>query len=755
MLILWCFALLFAVSQSSATTAELSAIVIDAQLNTSYLQSVNSTSEIIFLYSNVSQIHARAPARISVSSSEASHDSPVLVVVRQQRGVLSWQLPYATDRGSYTSVSRTLCPASLFKSEVETQENLIVSVSTSSHLNVAFTVLVEVESNFELKIDNERNTTVSPSQPRFFSFEFPLEVNTVLLEADSSDNTCMTISLQERNCPVYDLEGTVMFEGSWQTMTKKGGITLSREKFPDGFFIVLVVHGDDTACLTNTPFESSSRQKNVVFSLRKKISYDEYLVATFGAFGVFAVFYCISFIVAVLHQMSRRRQRNAAATGVQNECLLEGLEEENETVADPRSREERLRRKVNAGEPVFVSDMSRSGSTELRRSAQKYLWNILTVATFYGLPVIQLVITYQRVLNNTGNQDLCFYNFLCSHPVSVLSDFNHVFSNVGYGLLGLLFVMLVYRRERRHLKAVALDPTRDTVLGLPQQFGLFYALGAALISEGVLSACYHVCPNQQNFQFDTSFMYVIAMMCMLRIYQNRHPDIHASAYTTFAMLAFVILIGMIGVLTGTVIFWSLFTAVHMTLCLLLSAQVYYMGCWNLDLGVPARVWEAYTQPGLSFKTRILPVYPKRMALLIIGILVNVALSVVGLMFRPKNFASYLLAIFMANLNIYVWFYIVMKLVHRERISWPSLFHILASFVLWGLSLFYFFHKNISWQETPALSRTYNHPCDLLDFYDYHDIWHFLSAASMFFSFMVLLTLDDDLRLVPRTQISVF
>jgi dsRNA-gated channel SID-1 len=64
---------------------------------------------------------------------------------------------------------------------------------------------------------------------------------------------------------------------------------------------------------------------------------------------------------------------------------------------------------ISAGEPVFVSDMSRTGSPELRKSAQKYLWNIMTVATFYALPVIQLVITYQRVLNNTGNQVKCSY----------------------------------------------------------------------------------------------------------------------------------------------------------------------------------------------------------------------------------------------------------------------------------------------------------------------------------------------------------
>jgi heme A synthase len=70
-------------------------------------------------------------------------------------------------------------------------------------------------------------------------------------------------------------------------------------------------------------------------------------------------------------------------------------------------------------------------------------------------------------------------------------------------------------------------------------------------------------------------MYVIAMMCMLRIYQNRHPDIHASAYTTFGALAAVIFIGMTGVLAGTPLFWSLFTAAHIFTCLLLSAQVLY------------------------------------------------------------------------------------------------------------------------------------------------------------------------------------
>lgn len=78
----------------------------------------------------------------------------------------------------------------------------------------------------------------------------------------------------------------------------------------------------------------------------------------------------------------------------------------------------------------------------------------------------------------------------------------------------------------------------------------------------------------------------------------------------------------------------------------------------------------------------------------------------------------------------------MKLTHREKILCQPAIYILLSIVFWGLSLYVFIHRSTSWQLTPAESRTYNRECMLLRFYDTHDIWHFLSAFSMFFSFMV-------------------
>lgn len=49
------------------------------------------------------------------------------------------------------------------------------------------------------------------------------------------------------------------------------------------------------------------------------------------------------------------------------------------------------------------------------------------------------------------------------------------------------------------------------------------------------------------FFADTSFMYMIAGLCMLKLYQKRHPDINASAYTAYACLAAVIFFSVLGV----------------------------------------------------------------------------------------------------------------------------------------------------------------------------------------------------------------
>ena len=51
---------------------------------------------------------------------------------------------------------------------------------------------------------------------------------------------------------------------------------------------------------------------------------------------------------------------------------------------------------------------------------RRYCWYLFIISIFYALPAFQLILTYQQLLNTTGNQDICYYNYLCSHKLGVL-----------------------------------------------------------------------------------------------------------------------------------------------------------------------------------------------------------------------------------------------------------------------------------------------------------------------------------------------
>lgn len=84
-------------------------------------------------------------------------------------------------------------------------------------------------------------------------------------------------------------------------------------------------------------------------------------------------------------------------------------------------------------------------------------------------------------------------------------------------------------------------------------------------------------PLTRPLSADTAFMYVLAVLCMVKIYQSRHPDINARAHATFGALAALIALVVWGVLGGGALFWAVFTVLHVFTFLLLSLRIYYVG----------------------------------------------------------------------------------------------------------------------------------------------------------------------------------
>ncbi|XP_053621896.1 SID1 transmembrane family member 1-like [Plodia interpunctella] len=828
-----------------------------------YTVYVNKYTEYIMEFAG-DNIEYETPARVSVASDFANRSYPLFITARQQKGVFSWQLPMLVQTPvsleQFTNISRTLCPHINQFSEdqdncdVSSGNTPIVHLTSSSPDLIKVTIMVETVEDFFIKLNSVTNLTSSPSQPRYYFYPFsqsstnqldvhaqrlkkkvacnqPLSVleqdtlqrhyfvqslsigsewishsKSVIVMIESDDDLCAVVSIQNYSCPVFDNERDILYDGYYLTMTRRGGITLTQDTFPIGFYIVFIVKTSDDDCIASAGTNVSvskmasyfgwretravnvsagdGRYKTFSFTIIETISYQEYMIAAGAALAFFLSFYLAALAAVVCH----KRKRAAAAASV---VEVGDGEEGGSTVAQHNHTVRRRNVVNNSGESsthwergdngrpdggssssdtdsdfstlddvntdkdlylmggkLCVANLARCRPRVLSARSRLYLWNVLTVAVFYTLPVVQLVVTYQLMLNQSGNQDLCYFNFFCAHPLMVLSDFNHVYSNLGYITLGILFLGLVWRRHSYHRAKTAAQKE----LGIPQHFGLLYAMGISLVSEGMLSAAYHVCPNSMNFQFDTSFMYVTSVLCMVKIYQARHPDINARAHATFGVLALIIFIGLVGVLNANLYFWLFFTFLHLTTCLVMTFQIYYLGRFKLDAGMICRACrELVTRPLAA----ITPTHCGRCVLLIIANLANWAIAAYGVAQHSRDFASHLLLVLMSNLFLYTLFYIVMKLLHRESIRWYSWVFIALTYGVWFSSSYFYLDQSTNWALTPAESRRNNRVCSLLQLYDSHDIWHFMSSVAMFFSFNMYLTIDDNLQGVPRDKIMVF
>lgn len=781
------------VNGSSSLEEIIHSVVIEGKFGEDIKEDINKTSEYLFEFIyNATELKSSA-VRVTVSSPLSGYTYPLLVVVRQQRGVLSWQIPLEPPASTqilkeYFTVSHTLCPVKNYKvsyeGSLDTTQRLFIDVSTSSPSNLSYTVRADFKDDFFIELDRERFFNVTPAEPVFYEFKFPKDVDMVLVKVIADDDFCAMVAIQNITCPVFDSEENVEFGNSYQTMTSRAGITVRKLDYPNGLYVVVVMLSSDEACSSSFQHVYQGRKKKGEIKIEEKITQLEYLAAIFAGLGYCALFYIVTLILACISYIRSKRKQprersllddsilgtpedlnfsdpspsyGANNTSADNPSLPRtasdsSLDEDDiDMLTDAESDKDIFRTKTF----LYVSDLARKEMRVLTKKSQLYIWGLLTVGVFYGVPVIQLVITYQRVLDETGNQDLCFYNFWCAHPLGPLSDFNHVFSNIGYILFGVLFVVVCARQNHRHTRAAQIDYKIDKYYGIPQHFGIFYAMGGSLIMEGLLSACYHICPNNSNYQFDTSFMYVMSVLSMLKIYQTRHPDINASASATFVTLAVAVLLGVIGVLSRNLLFLIIFSMIHVVSCLLLSCYIYYMGRWKLDMGLFMRMKAWCLSEFSDWRQICRPMYCDRMVLLLLGNAANWCLAIYGIVTTPKDFASYLLIIFLTNLLLYIAFYIIMKLRHSERLLLQPLVYLVLCLLGWSAGIYFYTQHTTTWELTPAHSRQYNQECVLLHFYDTHDIWHFLSAGAMFFGFMLLLTLDDDLAQTPREKIPVF
>lgn len=736
---------------------------------------VNNTIEQILDFTEDSDKLLGFPTRVHVTSnSTLTSDHPLFITATQQKGVSSWELPLVLQTDDYflmlNDMGRTLCPHDA-GSDIRRESPPTVQLTTSSSANVSVDIKLKRVEDFYIELGKVNEVIVNPSSPRYYYFSFdqnpwnvshaaggPLDgtqrfnyniPKSVILVIESDDEICATVSIQNNSCPVFDNEREVKYKGYHLTMSSQGGITLTQAMFPSGFYVVLIVRQSDVDCTGASETEDApksfpaKRSKTFRLKIIATISYQEYLV---GALVSAALVLLVALFVLALLLPCPCRCTEEVTVVVEESSPSTSREDSAETDTQPILEAGAADESWSREHALTVGKLTRAPPDTLARRSDRYFWGALTLAVVYALPVVQLLLTYQRMVFQTGDQDLCYYNFLCAHPLGTLSDFNHVFSNVGYVLLGAVFAGQVRFRQVKSRQ-------RPENLGIPQHYGLLYSMGLALSMEGLLSACYHLCPNKMNFQFDSSFMYVIAVLVTLKLYQNRHSDIIPSAHSTFMILAVIMTIGLFGILHPSAGFAASFTLLHLGACLVLTLKIYYAGRFKMDRRVLLR---AYAHVAARGWRSLLPAHPYRAGLLGLANLANWSLAGYSVYSHHNtDLARQLLAILMGNAILYTMFYMVMKLVNRERILARTWMYCILAHVAWFLALRLFLDSKTKWSETPAQSRQHNAPCSSLSFYDTHDLWHGVSAAALFLSFNMLLTMDDALRDTPRDQIPTF
>ena len=804
--------------------------------NTSRLKlkvNVNTTDALTL---NVSSLDQYPALRIYTNCSQCTAKNPLIITVRRLTEIVSWKLPiFFPNKSSnipiqYNHTSRTLCPLVSEENEkyddnkeVEEEseeskeeedgeeeddgddeekedakedddtgigemeddyqnqkllnEKVRIYLSTNNE-NITCSVYLIIEfEDFELEMDNTLNKEISPTEPRYFRFNLPSSTNEdeksdqrYFLDASSNDNTCMLLSIQDSKCPVNDLISNVKFSGDYQTVNRSGGMFISEREFGKTVHIVMVALPDDSECHLN-PYRTWEkveaniddgnrdmrklrRLKTVTFMIKESTSANENEMVIIGTILGFIAFSLVVILIIV------------------TQCGFEFY------------KNDASRRDVFKGR--IAPDDHHIQYSFL------YFKELLIISLFYGIPVVQLVLSYERSTNERGNKDQCYFNFKCAHAFLwgddvKISDFNHFFSNIGYVILGLLGLFCVRihqlkarlalrvasnQEEQKQTKEKDSRQNADFSWTVDDQFvlkdyGLYYALALSIILQGIMSACYHICPNNVNFQFDTIFMFAISVLTMTTMYNRLNPWQAISVFTVYGILAVLLFVSVVGVYMDAErytkdhshhqIFRALVSQIKGTFALFFcylcyteqrieltirQFTIFLKAIWNLCKRM--RRLEAH-----HVKAFLTPRKPKRLLVIVIWYILNVCLSFMVVL-ADMDYIMGVLSTLTVNTLFFLLLYFLLKIIFKEHITYITHACVFLTNAFWIPALYYFLAKKVKNDEvSPAMSRELNKECSLANFYDDHDIWHFLGSVGLFLNLMILLTLDDGLRSKPN------
>lgn len=401
----------------------------------------------------------------------------------------------------------------------------------------------------------------------------------------------------------------------------------------------------------------------------------------------------------------------------------------------------------------------------------------------------QFVYVNWSIMVSNGNRDKCFYNDLC-YRVSVNDiPFNLMISNLSYMIHGIVLAWSIWVMEaelyiQARKKAVAeyRKPPKKPEQGeqlprhtlicsnlhvhLPElsvpeftchdedkiltiftraykkkySFSIGYAFAWALIFEGLFSLTYHLCPSRLTFQFDSAFMFVIAGLIVVSLFnglseqecQKEMGDPRPIEDTTFFLFIIVPLyiLNYLGSLydkydDGK----SLPLSVYVIFCVGMVLWYILTFFWSCN-----KLFHSSIKNGFhTFESKV------KAALFALTVLTN---CVILPSFLHKDISHLLLfstitaALASSIGKVTIKAYKATKGSNYLSFSTIVLRVCQGSYIIFAIAIMsvaiYVFQYIPTSEKTapPEISRNKNKECVLLHFYDDHDVWHILSSFGL-------------------------
>ena len=415
-----------------------------------------------------------------------------------------WSLLGHAEVSEPTPVWNTLsiCPTGLTDNKT-TEERLLSVVGNDNGLS--FTVQI-AEGASEIALDEPHTVNVYGDEVSVFQFIPPQGISDKQLDITATSESKVAAYLKvSQNCKEVDLQDDLKSidykkESLRLSFATKERITLSRVSIPpltDSVSRWFIGIG-----LKNLSGDVKlSESKNVTLKLTRSFDYN---YAT-----PICVLFFVSFLFGILVSIFAYFLFEESLTKVK----VDRGEQGNDNVT----------LKIGALWEVIIGHWF-----SYDPKTYSYLTGIVGAVLMVG--AFQFVFANWDTMIQEGDRDNCYYNDFCYRVASHDIPFNLMISNLTYIVHGLILVVWVLIMETKVNLRCKSGRAAGEAAAVKERycFSIGYAFSWGLVFEGLFSTLYHFCPSRFTFQFDSAFMFIIAGLTVLLLYngieQNRCPS---------------------------------------------------------------------------------------------------------------------------------------------------------------------------------------------------------------------------------------